>query len=155
MSKRDKSKNKAPRVVNPRFAKDGEYRQVIGAIGAIGRCPFCPDNFRYHKKPILRKSGGWILTENSWPYKNAQKHFIIIAQDHKEKLDEIHPRDLEAILRLSKWAIKKYHIRGGALAMRFGESDNTGATVHHIHAHLISPILRKDDIAKTVNFPIG
>lgn len=143
------------RVVNPRFAKGKEYRNVINTIDNIGHCPFCPENFKYHKKPILRKSNGWILTENSWPYKNAEKHFIIISEDHKETLNDIKHRDLDSILRLSSWAVRKYRILGGALMMRFGESDYTGATVTHMHAHLIYPSITKNGKSKTVNFPVG
>ena len=142
-------------VVNPRFAKTGEYRDVIGTIEATGQCPFCPDNFRYHKNPILKKLHGWAITENSWSYKNAQKHFIIIPNDHKETLSDVSPDDMENILRLSKWATRKYKIRGGALTMRFGESDFTGATVSHLHAHLIYPAKGKNNRGKTVMFPIG
>lgn len=148
-------KRKRTKVVNPRFAKTGEYRKVIETIETIGQCPFCPDNFRYHKKPILKKLHGWLITENSWPYKNSQKHFVIISPNHKETLAELTIRDIESILRLSNWAIKKYKIRGGALTMRFGEPDFTGATVSHLHAHLIYPEKGKGAHAKTVMFPIG
>lgn len=146
---------KKTRVVNPRFAKGKEYRQVIGAIDKIGHCPFCPENFKYHKKPILKKMSGWALTENSWPYKNTEKHFIIISSKHKEALEELTARDFDAILKLSRWAVRTYKIQGGALALRFGKTDFTGATVSHLHAHLISPSLRKDGRANTVSFPIG
>jgi len=154
MPKTRKTKTGA-KVVNPRFAKGKEYRNVINTIGNIGHCPFCPENFKYHKKPILRKLNGWILTENSWPYKNAKKHFIIISEDHKEILNDLKPGDLENILRLSRWAIRTYSILGGALMMRFGESDYTGATVTHLHAHLIYPSIAKNGKSKTVNFPVG
>ncbi|MEI6864071.1 MAG: HIT domain-containing protein [Candidatus Adlerbacteria bacterium] len=146
---------KGTRVVNPRFAKSPEYKAVIGAIADTKLCPFCPENFRYHKHPILKKGRGWILTENSWPYKNTQKHFIIISLKHKEKLVQLSTSDIKEILELSKWAVKKFDLKGGALNMRFGDTDYTGATVAHLHAHLISPQLNKKGIAETVNFPIG
>lgn len=146
---------KRAKVVNPRFAKTGEYRGVIDTIATIGQCPFCPENFRYHKKPILKKLNGWFITENSWPYKNSQKHLLIISLKHKENLAELNTKDIDSILRLGKWAVKKYEIRGGALTMRFGESDFTGATVSHIHAHLIYPAKGRGAHAKTVVFPIG
>lgn len=149
------AKKKVPSVVNPRFAKTGEYRKVIETIEETGRCPFCPDNFRYHKKPVLKKLRGWFITENSWPYKNSRKHFIIISPVHKEKLTEMRAQDIESILALSKWAVRKYQIRGGALTLRFGESNFTGATVSHLHAHLICPAQGKGNHSKTVPFPIG
>ena len=64
-------------------------------------------------------------------------------------------RDIESIYCLAKWAAKKYKIQGGALTMRFGESNFTGATVSHLHAHLIYPAVGKRNHSKTVVFPIG
>lgn len=39
--------------------------------------------------------------------------------------------------------------------MRFGNTDYTGATVSHLHAHLIYPEVDKSKKSKTVNFPVG
>lgn len=146
---------KGNKVVNIRFAKSAEYKAVLTTIAGTKLCPFCPENFRYHKNPILRRSKGWLLTESSWPYKNTQKHFLIISLKHKENLSQVSASDMSAILGLSTWAVKKFKLKGGALAMRFGDTDYTGASVSHIHAHLIYPKLGKKGVAETVNFPIG
>ena len=55
---------------------------------------------------------------------------------------------------LGTWAVQKFELKGGALAMRFGETTYTGASVCHIHAHLIVPKTEKGK-ALTVEFPIG
>ena len=142
---------KKNKVVDIRFAKKrGGYRNVIKAIEKEGKCPFCPDNFKYHKHPVLKKQGGWFITKISWPYDNNKLHFIIIGKKHKEKISELTSNDMKEILFLAQWANKKFKIKGGAIAMRFGETGYTGATVCHLHAHLIVPQKRK-----TVNFPIG
>lgn len=144
------------KVVDPRFAKTGEYKDVIKTIESKGKCPFCPDNFKYHKEPILKEGKDWFITRNSWPYKGAAHHFIVISRTHKEQLDKLKPADWAEISSLIDWAVKKYKITGGAMAMRFGETTFTGATVCHLHAHLIVPeIDSKTGTAKTVNFPIG
>ncbi|MBI4692285.1 MAG: HIT domain-containing protein [Candidatus Terrybacteria bacterium] len=142
---------KKKKVVDIRFAikRDG-YREVIAEIEKKGKCPFCPDNFKYHKHPVLKKQGDWFITQISWPYKNNNFHFIIISKRHKEKISELLSNDMKNILSLAQWVAKKYKIKGGAIAMRFGKTDYTGATVCHLHAHLIAPKL-----GKTVNFPIG
>jgi len=146
---------KGTHIVNPRFAKGRGYDKVIATIAGRGRCPFCPDNFRYHKKPILHKSRGWFITESTWPYKNSQKHLLIIALRHKEQLRQLTTRDMAAVLYLAKWGVKKFNIKGGGLTIRFGDTNFTGATVAHIHAHLIYPKANKKGVAETVNFPIG
>ncbi len=144
------------KVVNKTFATGkGEYEKVITSIEEAGKCPFCPDNFKYHKKPILKIEKGWMLTENSWPYKNTKYHFVIIGKKHKENFNEISNNDFLSVKKLTSWALKKFKIKGGALTIRFGDTDHTGATVCHLHFHLISPKLNKNKKAKTVYFPIG
>lgn len=144
------------RVVNKRFAKGkGEYKTVLNTIESKGKCPFCPNNFKYHKKPILKKTGSWFITENSWSYKNAKKHFLIINKKHKENFNELTVEDFQSIKSLVNWAIQIYKIKGGAFALRFGDTDHTGATVCHIHAHLICPKIGRGRKSQTVHFPIG
>ncbi|MFH1346935.1 MAG: HIT domain-containing protein [Spirochaetota bacterium] len=144
------------KVVNRKFAsKKNGYLKIIKTIENEERCPFCQDNFKYHKKEVLKKSGSWFITESSWPYKNTNYHFLIINLEHKEQLSELTRNDLCSVKQLADWAVKKFKIKGGALTIRFGDTNFTGATVCHIHFHLISPILKSDGTAKTVNFPIG
>lgn len=144
------------RVVNKRFAKGkGEYEKVISSIEAENKCPFCPDNFKYHKNKILKNIGTWFITENSWPYKNSEHHFLIINKKHEESFDELTKKDWDSIRLITNWVIKKYKIKGGALAMRFGDTNYTGATVCHIHAHIIYPKIDKNKKTQTVSFPIG
>jgi ATP adenylyltransferase len=144
------------KFVNIKNARRGEYRKVIEKIAKTGKCPFCKENFKYHKKPIFKQSGGWFLTEVSWPYKNTSRHLMIIGEKHRENFSELTKKDLAAVGFLVNWAIKKYKIKGGALAMRFGDTDYTGASVAHLHFHIISPkINKKTGRAKIVNFPIG
>jgi len=143
-------------VVNKRFVQGkGEYEKVISSIENENKCPFCPDNFRYHKNPILKEMGTWFITKNSWPYKNSKYHFIIINKKHKELFDELTSKDWESLRKLTNWVVKKYKIKGGGFALRFGDTDYTGATVCHIHAHIIYPEADSKKKSKTVHFPIG
>ncbi len=147
--------NKKKKVVDPTYAKGkGEYEKVINSIQEIGECPFCPKNFKYHKNKFLKKEGGWTITQNSWPYPNAKHHFIIISEKHKEKFEELTAKDFVSTSKLVNWAIKKYKLPGGGLTIRFGQTEYTGATVCHLHFHLISPQRIKNK-TKPVYFPIG
>ncbi|MDO8601070.1 MAG: HIT domain-containing protein [bacterium] len=159
------------KFVNVHYAKSKEYKRVIETIASTGKCPFCKEDFKYpskakgkkeihlfayHEKPVFKQKNGWFLTENSWPYKNSRRHLIIIGDKHKENFSDLTKKDLEAVGFLVNWAIKEYKIKGGALAMRFGNTDYTGASVAHLHFHIISPkINKKTGRAITVNFPIG
>lgn len=145
-----------PKFVNTKNARAGEYKKVIEQIATTGKCPFCKENFKYHKKPIYARKNSWFLTNNSWPYKGTKHHLVILGDKHKEEFSELTAKDFTAIVYLINWAVKKWKIKGGALAMRFGNTDYTGASVSHLHFHIISPqINKKTKRANVVNFPIG
>lgn len=143
------------KVVDTRYAKSKDYKKTLETIENIAKCPFCKENFKYHKKKILKTYKTWFITESSWPYKNAKFHFLIISEKHKEEFSDLKPSDLKIVSDLTNWAIKKYKIKGGALTLRFGDTQYTGATVCHLHFHLIVPKLDKNRNAKVINFPIG
>jgi diadenosine tetraphosphate (Ap4A) HIT family hydrolase len=130
------------------------YKKVMKEIVAAKVCPFCPEHFKWHTKPILRREKGWLITESFNPYPNTAYHLLIIGEKHRERFEELKPRDWETIVHLVKWAINKFSISGGGLTMRFGDSTYTGATVTHLHLHLLVPKL-KNGKAKVVSFPIG
>lgn len=142
------------KIVDERYAKTSRYKKILGEIKGAKVCPFCPGTFKWHTKPILKTEGGWLITESFQPYPNTAHHFLIIGKRHKEQLPELTPRDWSEISRLQKWVVKKYHLRGGGLAMRFGDTAYTGATVSHLHMHLIVPKLKRGR-AIPVYFPFG
>jgi len=109
---------KRKKVVNSRFAKTPEYKEVIGAIEREGKCPFCPQNFKYHKNPVLKKRGVWFLTKSSWAYRNSHLHFLIVGKKHKERVEELKDGDLKNIFFLV--ILSSYH---------FMENNTTGKPV--------------------------
>ena len=143
------------KVVDLKYAKSKEYKKTLETIKETAKCPFCKENFKYHKKKILKTCKNWFITESSWPYKNAEFHFLIISEKHKEEFSDLKVSDFKTVSDLVNWAIKKYKIKGGALTLRFGDTQYTGATVCHLHFHFIVPELDKNKEAKVVNFPIG
>jgi len=131
-------------------------KDMMERIASRGHCPFCSENFLIeHKKPIIKKGVYWTLTENQWPYHNTERHFILIFHEHVERLSQIPPFALIELWEYVCWLEQEYAIPGGAIAMRFGDSSRTGATVSHLHMHLIVP--QSPDITgyKPVRFRIG
>lgn len=143
------------KVVDLKYAKSKDYKKTLETIEDTAKCPFCKENFKYHKKKILKTYKNWFITKSSWPYKNSKFHFLIISEKHKEEFGDLKNSDFKIVSDLVNWAIKKYKIKGGALTLRFGDTQYTGATVCHLHLHFIVPELDKNKNAKVVNFPIG
>lgn len=146
------------KVIDKTYAKSKSYKKELEDIEKKGECPFCEKNFKYYKTKIiaLKQYNGWFIAKSNWPYKNSLHHFMIVSKKHKEQFFELNKEDLETVKYLTNWAIKKFKIKGGALTIRFGDTKFTGATVCHLHFHLIYPQKnKKTGRAKVVNFPIG
>ncbi|MFZ1302179.1 MAG: hypothetical protein WAQ27_06440 [Candidatus Microsaccharimonas sp.] len=149
------SETNSETFVNLDNARNEEQRRVMETIQDNADCPFCPDHLaKYHKLPILRTGENWLLTTNQWPYENTVHHFLAIAAYHAESLSDLQPGAFEELKDHFAWAEDEFKIASGGIAMRFGDTSNNGATVRHLHAHLIQP---KPDLEKSdkVRFKIG
>lgn len=142
-------------LVNPTFAKSAGYGNTISEIIAAGICPFCPKTFLWHPWPILHRVNDWFITRSGWPYENAEHHFMIIGEDHITSDIEMTTKDSQCVKELTSWACDEFGLEGYMLASRSGNTNRTGATVQHLHFHLIQPKLGLDEKALTVWFPIG
>lgn len=127
--------------VNIANARNDEQRDVMEKIAEHGDCPFCPENLeRYHRNPIVRRGEHWLLTENQWPYDHTRIHMLAIAAYHAEALEDLQEGAFEELGDHFRWASKEHAITAGGIAMRFGSDiASNGATVRHLHAHLIQP----------------
>jgi ATP adenylyltransferase len=122
-----------------------EYANVLKKIKKDGVCPFCPENFKYHTRPILKNGTHWFITENFAPYTGTKHHFLLLHKKHIESTSEISTNSWNDLLLLIKWAIKKYKLPAGSFFMRFGDTRYTGGSVSHLHAQLFvgSPRTKK------------
>lgn len=131
-------------LVDLENARHPEQTDVMQKIITAGHCPFCPENLRkYHKHPIIKESKSWILTTNQWPYKNTKYHFLLIYTEHATELLDLSAEAGAELFELSTWIVRTYQIKGGGLAMRFGEMSYSGGSIAHIHVQFVVPDLEK------------
>ncbi len=120
--------------------RDPKQYQIMEGLLAKGQCHFCPEAFaEHHKAPILWKGIHWFVTENDFPYKGARCHFMMVLQNHVETLSGVPPGAWEEMGTILRWLEQHYGIEGGALGFRFGEPVRSGASIRHVHAHVIVP----------------
>lgn len=119
-------------------------------------CPFCRKHFeKNHKEPILREKRWWLVTKNDYPYDGTKIHLLFIYKKHIDSADKISKTGMVELLEHIKWAKKKFKMLGAGFVMRYGDHDYTGATITHLHAHLISGHRQKKNseaIRPTVGF---
>ncbi len=130
---------KASGFVNTSNARPGVYDSVIKDIAKKKVCPFCPEELaNYHKNPILAEEKHWLATDSMYPYKGAKTHILFIHKKHLAHMSELSPEAWAELHALAGKIGKEKGVTGGTLLMRFGDTKYTGASVTHLHAHLIS-----------------
>ncbi|OHA84535.1 MAG: hypothetical protein A2591_04165 [Candidatus Yonathbacteria bacterium RIFOXYD1_FULL_52_36] len=126
-------------LVNLSHTRGDEQTNVYHRIAEGGFCPFCWENFqKNHKKPLLIQTEWWIATENQWPYQGSTLHMLFVYRDHVDDPTKVAPDAWSEFYQHILPAImKRYHINGGGIYMRFGNTNITGSSVAHFHANLI------------------
>ena len=140
------------RKVLVEHARSEDQKAVLSQITADGVCPFCIANLkRYHKKPIT-ESDHWFVTENQWPYDHTKLQLLVIAKRHVEHISELTSAEWRDWSQVVSSALTRYSIHSGAICMRFGTPEETGASVVHLHSHIIVP---DSQAPEPVRFKIG
>jgi ATP adenylyltransferase len=136
------------RVVDPDNAYTPEYRATLEAIQESGECPapFCKQSAEYHKHPVIHDGEFWKVTNNTFNYKGAVLAALIVHKEHITDIDGITDAAWVEFLRILKMLKLKYDIEGGSFFCRFGDTQITGATVLHLHAHLVVGVPRSGRI---------
>jgi diadenosine tetraphosphate (Ap4A) HIT family hydrolase len=63
---------------------------------------------------------------------------LVINKKHQEDILKIITQESQDLFKLLQWVTKKYQLPGGGIFMRFGQTNYSGASVTHLHAHLIT-----------------
>lgn len=156
-TRKEKIRNKN-NFVNLENARNEKQLSVMKKIEEEGFCPFCPENLdKSELEPVIKKGNYWSLRKNRWPYENTRVHLLIIHNEHAEKISEIKSEAWAELKKLIGWAEKKYELKGGALGMRFGDPKLNGATVDHLHGHIMTAdiIDKENPKYKPVRFRVG
>lgn len=124
--------------VNLDNARFDDQRKVMEEIKAVGECPFCADGMtKYHKNPIIKETSHWLAKQNDYPYDGTKVHLLLISKDHTEKLADLTPEMGADLVLMLQWAEEYFAIESGAFALRFGDIRYNGASVKHLHVHLV------------------
>jgi len=126
-------------------ARTADQREAMERIMAGGKCNFClPDLGEEHKKPIIYVGEHFKVTENQWPYPAAKNHILIISKTHVSRLADLPKGAGDELIRIACMLQETYSVKGGAICMRFGDSNLNGASVEHFHVHFLVPDPEKE-----------
>lgn len=113
-----------------------EYR----LIRQRGHCPFCPENLKlYHDNPILQDLAYWVVTTSDYPYPGTDAHFLLILKAHRQTIGSLTQPEQEEYFSIIKGLESEGKFQGGGICARSGDSLLSGASVKHLHFHVICP----------------
>lgn len=142
-------------VKNAQVVPREDYTKTLEEIIAGGFCPFCEEHlFKHHRKPVLYENKHWLVTENSWPYMGSRFHFLFITKTHVETIEEALPAVWNDFWKLHRKIVEENKISGATLMIRSGDTKLTGASVNHLHAHLVMGGPRTEN-AKPIKALVG
>ncbi len=125
--------------VNRQNARPGVYQEVINKIADDEICPFCPEHLSsIHPNPIEEKEY-WIVTENAYPYAAKKEHLLLIHKSHITNISEMSPATWNELREIINTECEKRSIAGGTFLLRFGSTEQTGASVEHLHCQIFQP----------------
>jgi ATP adenylyltransferase len=135
-------------LTNAELVPRGGYESVIQRIQEKGQCPFCREHLlEHHTKPLIEDGVRWIVTENAWPYEGTKHQFLLISRRHVEHIADLKLQEQADFFGAINRLTHQYRLEGFTVLWRSGATTATGASVSHLHAHMIVGHPRTDDAA--------
>lgn len=133
----------------PNARTRAQYEEMVG-LESEGVCIFCPEHYgRNSGKVILLENKSWSVAANDYPYTGTAHHLLLLPHEHVTSM-----LDLSTVSRGDFWDIldlvdTSYGLTYFGLASRNGDPRFTGATINHLHVHIIvgDPSYAGDSIA--------
>jgi diadenosine tetraphosphate (Ap4A) HIT family hydrolase len=119
-------------------ARDPGQLAEMRRLDAAGICLFCPEHLASHsRQQVLASTRHWTVTANEFPYPGTSLHLLLVPHQHAGSLLE-----LTADARADFWealstVAQKYQLTHYGLGVRNGDCRYTGATIAHVHVHVL------------------
>jgi ATP adenylyltransferase len=118
--------------------RTAEQRAEMARLDAAGVCLFCPEELARHpRQRILLSTRHWTATPNEFPYAGTSAHILLIPDQHATDLlelsDEVRADFWVALAAVAQASALRYY----GLGVRNGDCRLTGATIQHVHAHVL------------------
>ena len=107
-------------------------------LEAEGICLFCPDAIRRHpRQKIFLETEHWIITPNEFAYKGTALHLLLVPHEHVNDLLDLAPASQRDFWEALTMIRERFDLKYYGLGVRNGDCKFTGATIAHVHAHVL------------------
>lgn len=110
------------------------------ALERAGVCVFC-----HLDQEILHRTEHWTVTPNEFPYPGTRLHLLLVPHEHVPDLLDLSPSAQTDFWSVLGWIRAEYRLEFYGLGARCGDCARTGATIVHVHAHVIVGDVEKPD----------
>lgn len=119
-------------------ARTDEQRARMVALEAQGICLFCAEGLALEGQsgPLLETSS-WTVVDNDFPYQGSRRHLLLIPRAHVHDLVELDSTAQSEFWQVLKAARELCETSHYGLGVRNGDCAATGATIAHLHVHLL------------------
>ncbi len=150
MNEKEKTK-----FLNFKHSRVGAQREQMEQIKKDNVCPFCIEHFtKYHEAAIEKEGEWWMLSKNDFPYIGSSVHYILVYKKHITQPSDINTDAWVEFGEHITFLNNNYAKEGGAMFMRFGNTDYTAASIDHLHAHFVVGVPYTKN-AEKLRIPLG
>jgi ATP adenylyltransferase len=119
--------------------RTAEQLAEMQRLEAAGMCLFCPDGLAaQNRQEVVLQTRHWSVTPNAFPYPGTRLHLLLVPGQHAGDLLDLDPEvqaDFWTTLGLVR---ERFGLDYYGLGVRNGDCRYTGATIVHVHAHVLA-----------------
>ena len=107
-------------------------------LEAAGTCLFCPAELRKHpRQQVIFETEHWAVTPNEFPYRGTRLHLLVVPHQHVNDMVDLGDDALADFWTALRLIRERFDLDHYGLGVRNGNCDFTGATIAHVHAHVL------------------
>lgn len=119
-------------------ARHEEQRKRMAELKEQGKCFFCDQNYlKIGAAEAILGMNYWYVRNNDYPYSGTTHHCIIAPYRHVKRVTELSTEEWQELLLAFKLVEDSLNVPGESIFARSGDMAYTGATLDHLHFHLL------------------
>jgi ATP adenylyltransferase len=119
-------------------ARHSDQRDKIVRLEETAMCMFCPEHWNQPDGAVVYwENETWALASNDFPYSGTELHLLLLPREHATMLTELSPASRLGFFEALDYVQEAYGLSYYGLASRNGDMRYSGATIAHLHVHIV------------------